>query len=146
MDSKRLRIAAISAMAIVAALSVPLFGGAAAEKSAVMAASELKWKDMGIPGVVAAPVSGDMEKGPSRFFLKYPVGFVTPSHHHSPDHFVAVVSGTITLTVGGKEYRLGPGSYFSLTGKAPHVAKVEGNEEALFFIQADGPWDVVMEK
>ena len=30
--------------------------------------------------------------------------------------------------------------------RAAHIAKVEGNEEAVFFIQADGPWDVVMEK
>ena len=145
MNSKRLRIVAISATALVAALSVPLFGGGAG-KTSVMPASDLKWKEMGIPGVVAAPVSGDMDKGPSRFFLKYPVGFVTPSHHHTADHYVAVVSGTITMTVDGKEHRLGPGSYFALTGKASHVAKVEGKEEAVFFIQADGPWDVVMEK
>ncbi len=46
----------------------------------------------------------------------------------------------------GKEHKLGPGSYFALTNKAPHIAKVEGNEEAVFFIQADGPWNVVMEK
>jgi len=26
------------------------------------------------------------------------------------------------------------------------VAKVEGSEDAVFFIEADGPWDVVMEK
>ena len=108
--------------------------------------AELTWKNMGVPGLDAAPVSGDMEKGPSRFYLKYPAGFVTPAHHHSSDHYATVISGTITLTAGGKDYRLGPGSYFALTGKMPHIAKVEGNEDAIFFIQADGPWDVVMEK
>ena len=50
------------------------------------------------------------------------------------------------LTVEGKEYKLGPGSYFALTNKVPHIAKVEGNEDAVFFIQSDGPWDVVMAK
>ena len=51
-----------------------------------------------------------------------------------------MVSGTVTLTVDGKDHKLVPGSYFELTGKKPHVAKVEGNEEAVFFIQSD--WTV----
>lgn len=113
--------------------------------TAVVTKTDLKWKDMG-NGIAAAPVSGDMAKGASRFFLKYPVGLITPKHHHSADHYVTVVSGEITLTVAGKDYKLGPGSYFALTNKAPHVAKVEGKEEAVFFIQADGPWNVVMQK
>jgi glyoxylate utilization-related uncharacterized protein len=111
----------------------------------VVTTADLKWKDMG-NGIAAAPVSGDMAKGASRFFLKYPVGLITPKHHHSADHYVTVVSGEITLTVGGKDYKLGRGSYFALTKKASHVAKVEGKEEAVFFIQADGPWNVVLEK
>jgi mannose-6-phosphate isomerase-like protein (cupin superfamily) len=115
-------------------------------KTAVLSKADLKWKMMGNAGVAAAPVSGDMEKGPSRFFLKYPAGLVTPLHHHSANHHVVVVSGSITLTVGGKDYLLGPGAYFTLADKAPHVAKVEGKEEAVFFIEAEGPWDVVAAK
>ena len=116
-----------------------------ASSTVVLTKSDLHWKDLG-NGVQAAPVAGDMEKGASRFFLKYPVGLVTPKHHHDADHYVTLISGAITLTVDGKEYKLGPGSYFALTGKASHVAKVEGNEDAVFFIQADGPWNVVLEK
>lgn len=115
-------------------------------KVVVLAKEDLKWKNMGIPGVEAAQVSGDMTKGASRFFLKYPVGLVTPSHFHNADHYVTVVSGTLTLTAGGKSHKLGPGSYFALTGKMPHVAKVEGDQEVVMFIQADAPWDVVVEK
>jgi mannose-6-phosphate isomerase-like protein (cupin superfamily) len=115
-------------------------------KSVVMSKADLKWVAMGNSGVAAAAVSGDMNKGPSRFFLKYPVGLVTPMHHHTANHHVTVISGSITLTVGGKEHRLGPGSYFMLADRAPHIAKVEGNEEAVFFIQAEAPWDVVMAK
>jgi mannose-6-phosphate isomerase-like protein (cupin superfamily) len=140
MKAKHLMMVAMTA-AVIAAASVTVMAG---DKTTVVPKAELKWKDMGIPGVAAAPVSGDMEKGPSRFFLKYPVGLVTPPHHHTTDHYVTVLSGNITLTVDGKEHKLGPGSYFALTNKATHVAKVEGTEEALFFIQADGPWDVVM--
>ena len=114
-------------------------------KSVVLAKADLKWKAMG-NGIAAAPVSGDMDKGPSRFFLKYPVGLVTPMHHHTANHHVTVISGSITLTVGGKEHRLGPGAYFMLADRAVHVAKVEGTEEAVMFIQAEAPWDVVMAK
>lgn len=134
--------------AVVLSLSALLMAGVpswVAAETMVMTQADLKWKDMG-NGIAAAPVSGDMASGPSRFFLRYPVGLVTPNHHHDADHYVTLVSGAITLTVGGKAYHLGPGAYFALTDKVPHVAKVEGKEPALFFIQADGPWNVVMEK
>ena len=144
MKAKNCAILAASAAVLVSAICAPAFGGDGA--ATMVAASELQWKEMGIPGVVAAPVSGDMDKGPSRFFLKYPAGFVTPSHHHSADHYATIISGSITLTAAGREQKLGPGSYFALTGKASHVARVEGKEEAVFFIEADGPWDVVMDK
>lgn len=135
---------------LVVALAAALFAAAsllAAEsgKSVVLAKADLKWKAMG-NGIAAAPVSGDMDKGPSRFFLKYPAGLVTPLHHHTANHHVTVISGSLTLTVGGREHRLGPGAYFMLGDKAAHIAKVEGGEDAVMFIQAEAPWDVVMKK
>ena len=132
----------LSATALVAVAPMP----AAAEGATVVTPSaDLQWKDMG-NGVSAAQVSGDMGTGASRFFLKYPVGLVTPNHHHDADHYATLVSGTVTLDVGGKRYTVGPGSYFALTGKASHVATVVGNEPAVFFIQADGPWNVVADE
>ncbi|MGQ0801093.1 MAG: cupin domain-containing protein [Pseudomarimonas sp.] len=136
--------------AVAISLSVALMAGApmvasGAGSTIVVGQADLHWKDMG-NGITAAQVAGDMERGTSRFFLKYPVGLVTPMHHHDADHYVTVVSGAITLNVEGRDHKLGPGAYFALTNKAPHIAKVEGNEDAVFFIQADGPWNVVMEK
>ena len=141
MKKKHVLVLALAA-AVVSAASV-----LAAEmgKSVVVAKADLKWKSMG-NGIAAAPVSGDMDKGPSRFFLKYPAGLVTPMHHHTANHHVTMISGTITLNVGGKEHRLGPGAYFMLGDKAAHIAKVEGSEDAVMFIQAEAPWDVVMKK
>ena len=136
--------------AVATSISVALMAGApllaaGGDSAVVVTKADLKWKDMG-NGIAAAPVSGDMAKGASRFFLKYPVGLVTPRHHHDADHYATVVSGAITLTVEGKDYKLGPGAYFALTNKASHTAKVEGKEAAVFFIQADGPWNVVIKK
>ena len=134
---------ASSVTAVLMAGAPMLAGGAGA--TVVMAQADLQWKDMG-NGVKAAPVAGNMETGPSRFFLKYPVGLVTPKHHHDANHYVTVVSGMLTLSAEGKDHKLGPGAYFSLTDKASHVAKVEGNEDVVLFIQADGPWNVVMDQ
>jgi mannose-6-phosphate isomerase-like protein (cupin superfamily) len=132
----------LTATAFLAAAGNPAYGDGS---TVVVASGDLAWKDMG-NGVSAAPVSGDMEKGASRFFLKYPAGLATPKHHHDADHYATLVSGSVTLTVDGKDHKLGPGAYFALTDKVPHVARVEGSEPAVFFIQADGPWTVVMDE
>jgi len=117
-----------------------------ASRAVVTSHSSLKWSDAGIPGVSTSVVEGDLSKGPSHFYLKYAAGFVAPVHHHSPDHYVTTVAGTLVLIMDGKEQRLAPGSYFALTGKASHAARCEGSEDCVMFVQALGPWDVVPEK
>lgn len=138
-----LKLAACISIFTAGAAFAGLFGSG---RAVVVPAGNLKWVNLGIPGVDAAVVSGDMKKGASRFFLRYPKGLETPVHYHTADHYATVVSGSITLRAAGKTQRLEPGSYFALTGKIKHVAKVEGDQEAVFFIQADGPWDAVFPK
>jgi quercetin dioxygenase-like cupin family protein len=128
---------------VAAALSSAVAGDAA--KSAVTPAADVKWMPAGIPLVSTAAVEGDMKKGASHFFLKYDAGLVTPLHHHSADHYVTVVSGTLAPTVDGKETTLGPGSFFALVNKAPHIARVVGDAPAVMMIDARAPWDVVPE-
>ena len=106
----------------------------------------LKWTPGAVPQVSTATVEGDISKGPAHFFLKYASGFVTPLHHHSADHYVTLVAGSLVLIVDGKDHRLTPGSYFALTGKKPHAARCEGSGDCVMSIDARGPWDVVMEE
>jgi mannose-6-phosphate isomerase-like protein (cupin superfamily) len=134
---------ALAALLVVAPAVLPVL--AHAEDAAVVPLADVKWTPAGIPGVSVAPVEGDMAKGPCHFYLKYDAGFVAPLHHHSPDHYVTVVMGTLVLTVGGKDYRLAPGSFFQLLNKAPHAARVEGDQPSVMFVDARGPWDVVLE-
>jgi len=129
-----------------AAVVVLSLAGPALAGTVIYTQGDLKWKDAGIPGVTTAAVAGDMAKGPSQFFLKYPAGFVTPVHHHSPDHHVTTISGNLVLILDGKEFRLTPGSYFSFTGKTPHAARCEGSEDCVMFVETRGAWDVVPEK
>ena len=58
--------------------------------------------------------------------------------------YVTTVRGTLILTVDNKEHRLAPGSYFALINMTKHAARCEGAEDCVMFIDARGPWDVVV--
>ncbi len=143
MKNRSCAFAAAAALALVPAFAPAVFAQGAA-KAAFTPAADLKWIGAGVPGVASAVVKGDMAKGPSHFYLKYGAGFVAPVHHHSPDHYVTTVTGDLVLIVDGKEHRLPPGSYFAFTGKAKHAARCEGSQDCVMFIDARGPWDVVL--
>jgi quercetin dioxygenase-like cupin family protein len=63
-------------------------------------------------------LQGSPAKGPHHSLIKLPAGFTAPLHHHTSDHYVAVVAGTIALTVDGKETKLPAGSFFSFTARS----------------------------
>jgi quercetin dioxygenase-like cupin family protein len=138
----------ISVLVLAASLALPsaVFAQGAPAKAVFAPAADLKWIGAGVPGVETAAVKGDMAKGASHFYLKYPAGFAAPVHHHSPDHYVTTVAGNLVLIVDGKEHRLPPGSYFAFTGKAKHAARCEGADACVMFVDARGAWDVVVAK
>jgi quercetin dioxygenase-like cupin family protein len=135
-------------LAIVLGLVVVTPGVHAAKKAGTLiAAADLKWNDVpGFPGIKMAVVDGNPDKGASHFFIKFAPGFAAPEHHHSADHFVSVVAGNMTLGKDGKEVKLGPGSYFSFTGKQVHTTKCDAGADCLIFVDARAKWDVVVEK
>jgi uncharacterized cupin superfamily protein len=59
--------------------------------------------------VKLAPAQGDPNKGASHFFIKLPASFSVPQHHHSPEHYVMVVAGTVVFNVDGKDHSLPAG-------------------------------------
>ena len=124
---------------------VALVGRADAKPSATMApAADLKWNDVpGMAGVHLATAEGDPTKGASHFFLKLDKGFAAPEHHHSPDHSGFVVSGTLILTVDGKESKLPAGSYFAFSGKKVHATRCDAAADCVLAMDARGKWDVV---
>jgi ChrR Cupin-like domain len=130
-----------------AALLVPLAAGAKDSGKAVFApAGDLKWSDIpNRPGVQIAPVQGNPNKGAARFFVKLPGNADVPLHHHTADHHVAVVSGTMVLN-DGQDHTLPAGSYFSFTGKKQHTTKCTDTAGCTLFVDCKGKWDVVEEK
>jgi quercetin dioxygenase-like cupin family protein len=121
---------------------------AVAKPTATMVAvEELKWADVpGFAGLKMAVVEGDPTKGASHFFLKFDKGFAAPDHHHTANHSGVVISGTLYLTVDGKEVKLAAGSYFSFNGKKPHATRCDAAADCVLKIEAKGKWDVVLPK
>jgi mannose-6-phosphate isomerase-like protein (cupin superfamily) len=108
--------------------------------------AEIKWSEVpGMAGVQIAAVEGDPGKGPSHFFLKFAAGFAAPLHHHTADHSGTVVSGTLALTVDGKEQKLPAGSFFAFSGKTKHATRCEAGADCVLSMDVRGKWDVVPE-
>jgi quercetin dioxygenase-like cupin family protein len=144
--TQRTVLALLASTATILTSLAPVADAQEAAKTGVRPVAELNWKGAGVPGVATAVVNGDMAKGASHFYLRYNKGFVSPVHYHTPDHHVTTVAGTLVLTVDGKEHRLAPGSYFALINKANHAASCVGSDDCVMFIDARGPWDVVVAK
>jgi quercetin dioxygenase-like cupin family protein len=117
---------------------------AAAATAVLVGVEELKWVD--VPGTPAkmAVVKGDSQKGAHSGFIKLPAGFSAPLHHHSADHQVVVVAGTITLTPeGGAAKKLAAGSWFEFTGMKKHVTTCDPGADCVLFNVSKGAWDLV---
>lgn len=111
----------------------------------LLAAGDLKWTALpGIPGAEQAALVGDSAKDAHRAFFRYPVGLKSPPHTHSFGDRGVVVSGTLSLAVeDGAPKRLGPGSFFELAAGTRHVTAVEGDVPCVFYMEREGPFDVV---
>jgi quercetin dioxygenase-like cupin family protein len=111
----------------------------------LIAADELKWEPLaGIEGAMQSPVFGDPTKEAHRVFYKFPVGMKAPLHTHTNGDRGVIISGTLALAVeGAAAKKLPPGSYFSLAGGTKHVTTVEGDAPCVFYVEREGPFDVV---
>jgi quercetin dioxygenase-like cupin family protein len=114
--------------------------------AALVTVADLQWQDVpDSPGVKIAAVDGDPGKGASHFMIKLPDGFSAPLHHHTADHYVTVVSGTLVLTVDGKETWLPAGSYFHFVGGKTHLTRCAPGADCVLSVDTRGKWDVVPE-
>ena len=110
--------------------------------STTVVPGELKWtENPSRPGAWQAVVEGDPKTGPSHFFLKDAKNFDGGPHHHTSDHGGYVLSGTVLLTVDGKETRLPAGSFFWIKGGKIHSVRCEA--ECIQAIDVRGKWDAI---
>jgi beta-alanine degradation protein BauB len=127
-------------------LSVGLTGlGRAAETSANVPVTEMKFIDTGIGPLKAAPGFGDSSKGAHSTFIKLPANFTTPSHFYTEDLYGVVISGVVAnaADASATDVPLAPGSYWFQKGKAAHVTKCLSANECVLFITQPGKFDFV---
>lgn len=112
----------------------------------LLAAGELKWVPLpGIAGAEQVALVGDPAQESHRAFFRYPVGLKSPPHTHTWGDRGVIVSGTLSLAVdGAAPKKLGPGSFFSIAAGITHVTAVEGDAPCVFFMEREGPFDVVV--
>jgi quercetin dioxygenase-like cupin family protein len=142
MDKKQIIALAAAVLGAIGAQAAEK--GAGGGKGVFIPASDVKWVDVPtMTGVQMAVLQGDPHKGPHHSMVKFSPGFTSPKHHHSANHYVAVLAGTLVLTVDGTEHKLPAGSYFSFASKKQHITHCEEGNECILFIDARGKWDVV---
>ena len=119
----------------------------------IMKAGDLKWApfDPNQPdGIQVAVVMGDPSK-PAPFVMRarFPAGLTVPSHNHSTDELITVLSGKAMISWGIKTDiaqgdALEPGTFFYLKGGEHHTLKtVEPTEVE---IHAMGPFDMKIDE
>jgi hypothetical protein len=96
-----------------------------------------------VPGVSAAVVWGDMEKGPYAAFVKFVPGHRDALHTHTNTARIVVLKGAyVHKPEKGGETRVGAGQYILIPGSDRHVTECDAKEGALFYLESDGGFDL----
>lgn len=96
-----------------------------------------------VPGVSAAVVWGDLEKGPYAAFIKFVPGHRDALHAHTNTSRIVVLKGAyIHKPEKGGETRVGAGQYLLVPGGDRHVTESDAKEGALFYLESDGGFDL----
>lgn len=90
-------------------------------------------------GTKIAVLEGDT-KQPGMFTvrLKVPAGSAIAPHTHPRPERVTVLSGKVTVSIGGKETTFGPGGFYVNPPSEPHSLSFE--EESVLQLTCEGPW------
>ena len=133
---------------IASVLLIALVGFAMAQHTeqdmpAVVHASKLKFAS--IPGIpdcaTGAPLRGDPSKGAFVLEVHSNAGCTIPTHWHSTNEEVAMISGSASVTMGKQSPQaMGSGAYVFLPAKAHHSFTC--NVTCSFFLMVDGAFDI----
>jgi quercetin dioxygenase-like cupin family protein len=78
-------------------------------------------------------------------FIRAPKNFHVPRHWHSANETITMIHGTFILKHDGSDERMTlnqPGSFAYMPAKMIHEAWTGSDQEALYFITADGKFDI----
>ena len=117
----------------------------------VVPAETLAWGPADASGIRIAVLYGDpTQPGPVAVRVKVPAGVVLPSHAHSQDEFVTVLSGKAKVSWGMKTdpmsgEDLGSGSFFWMKAGEHHALKAI-DDLVLELHPTTGPLDMIVDK
>lgn len=118
-----------------------------------MAAADLEWDDIEVPGFLPgmgiAAIQGDpsAEDEPYTLRLAFPDGYMFPPHWHPRAENVMVLEGTFLVAMG-EEFdeseleRYGPGDYMFIEAENPHFGGAEGR--TVVQLHGIGPFDIAV--
>jgi quercetin dioxygenase-like cupin family protein len=111
-------------------------------------AAELKWTDSPVvKGGRVAVLWGNPEKEGYGRLNRWPGGSEVALHYHPFEVHGVVLEGTITLTPdGGTARELGPGSYWHIPGRVPHITTCKPGADCLFLVTSKLRHEVRMGK
>lgn len=148
-----MRRSTISTMAAIGGTTVGLAGVAAAiaarrmrtssrpERIIHLRADQLPYEPI-MEGVSMAVLRGRPKDGRHAVLTRFQPGFRIPRHIHTADVAIMVLSGAYVYGLDGEEVRVEPGSYLVIPGGTPHWSGGDAKEGALFFQEADEPFDL----
>lgn len=144
-----MKLYVVTALIIVSAWGMTIYGKDEAMRIMVYAPAELKWQDGPSsipPGAKLAVLEGNPAKeGPFVMRLKLPDGYRIPPHTHPKAERLTVISGTFNIGMGDKfdaahGTAMPAGSYGTWSPGMKHYVWVKG--ETIVQLHGVGPWTI----
>jgi quercetin dioxygenase-like cupin family protein len=105
---------------------------------------DLKWQTMfpefGKDSPEISMLRVDPKTHATQLLIRTPSAVHVPKHWHSANETHTVISGTFTLSCGGRREALGPGSFNYMPAELAHEAWMTPG--TLLFITVDAAWDI----
>jgi len=94
--------------------------------------------------VTGTSESGDPTKEAATLLLRFAPGCLVPSHWHTPDEIIMMVSGSLRVGMKGsdKPAFMHAGDYASMPSKHVHSARCSGPAACMMFLYSSGAFDV----
>ncbi len=83
----------------------------------------------------------DPETGGVTYYAKFPAGGHFDLHWHTYPEYVAVLSGKVTIELGGVLHQVSAGSYIVIPGKMNHFWDVPDDGDVVILVRRGGPAD-----
>ena len=145
MSRTKLILTAVASIFVASYTTLPVDAAGSAN---IVEAGTLNWTPaQGLPpGAQMAVLYGDPSKtGPFALRFKFPAGYEIPTHSHSTDELITVISGNGRMAFGesasaAEAQPLPAGAFMSLPAGAWHHLWID--DQAVLELHSTGPFDV----